>query len=143
MLTRLGEQTLIKLTQSNEQPDDMNVSVIQACCEDAQTEVESYCTARYSIPFDPVPKEIQRLCFSIARYYLYTYNRVDSFQISKERQDPVYLDYERALKKLESIKLGEYAILIEENEESRNSFENAIRIACGKIKFSEKNLESY
>jgi phage gp36-like protein len=110
--TRLGEAKLISLTQT-ESSQGVNIEIIDTCCQDASILIDRYCSQKYETPFDNPSDIIKNYCFIIARFYLMTYNRIDSFVIEKDRKDPIYTEYEKALVELEKISRGEIKLKIE------------------------------
>lgn len=67
----IPEQTVINLT------DDSGIGVVEqsavdAAISDADAEVDSYCAARYQVPFSPVPAVIVKVSVDIAVYNLYS-----------------------------------------------------------------------
>ena len=67
---KISEDILVELT------DDDGAGIIDTsrtdrAMADAESEIDSYCAARYKIPLDPVPGIVRKYCVDIA-----VYNRV-------------------------------------------------------------------
>jgi len=83
LLEQITETELIQLT------DDANAGVIDAsvvarAIADADAEIDSYCAARYTVPFSPAPVMIRKLSVDISIYNLVT--RRAFLKIPEERQ---------------------------------------------------------
>lgn len=53
-----------------EQRESMSFGVVARALADADVEIDSYCTGRYSLPLSPVPGNVARIAATIARYRL-------------------------------------------------------------------------
>jgi len=91
-------QTVINLT------DDSDVGAVDqakvtAAIADADAEIDSYCAARYTVPFSPVPAVIRKCSADIAVYNLYSRCAESIPESRKER-------YKNALELLKNIAKG-------------------------------------
>lgn len=94
----IPEQTIINLT------DDSGVGVVDqdkvvAAIADADAEIDSYCAARYTVPFEPVPAVIRKCSVDIAMYNLFS--RCGE-KVPENRESR----YKNAIKLLENIAKG-------------------------------------
>lgn len=92
------EQTVINLT------DDSGVGVVDqdkvsAAIADADAEIDSYCAARYTVAFDPVPAVIRKCSVDIAVYNIYS-RYAEKVPETREAR------YKNAIKLLENIAKG-------------------------------------
>lgn len=72
------------------------LNVVQGAINDARDMIDSYISARYSLPILPVPAILQRIASDLARYFLYD-DRVT---------DPIKQRYEDAEKLLAAVRDG-------------------------------------
>lgn len=98
----LTEQDLVTLTDDRK-VGKVDSTKVTAAIERADTEIDSYCRPRYTVPFNPVPAEIKHLSATIAAYWLCRRRRgvVDNSILDK---------YTKALSRLKAISEGIYAI---------------------------------
>jgi len=97
MIDRFGEAELIQLTDRAEPLTNAIVdSVLDAALADADSEINGYLQARYSLPLATVPLLVQKLSRTIARYNLY-----DKFAPEK-----IEKDYNQAMSTLKLISNG-------------------------------------
>ncbi|PIP98548.1 MAG: hypothetical protein COW76_20515 [Shewanella sp. CG18_big_fil_WC_8_21_14_2_50_42_11] len=99
MQTRFDEWELIGLSNPGGQAID--AAVIEQAIVDAEAEIESYLGGRYALPLNPVPKVLNRIACTLARYYLH------DGQLN-EAADKAYQDALRFLKDVAKglVKLG-------------------------------------
>ncbi len=68
---RIPENVLIHLTDDND-TGQVDESKITEEIENAEGEIDAYCQARYTLPFNPVPKVIHKTCRALVIYALFT-----------------------------------------------------------------------
>jgi phage gp36-like protein len=68
---RISESVLVHLTDDNE-TGQVNETKVTEAIEEAEGEIDAYCQARYTLPFDPVPKVIRKICITLVIYALFT-----------------------------------------------------------------------
>ena len=71
LLQRLDEQNVILLTDDT-MAAAINTDAVDRAFADADTEIDSYISARYAVPVSPVPALLQRLSLDLAIEGLYT-----------------------------------------------------------------------
>lgn len=82
--------------------------VLDKAIVDAQSEIDSRLTARYTVPFSPVPSIVNAICQDIAAYLAdltFRQNRDHQSELS-----PVYLRYQRSMALLVALQTGETRI---------------------------------
>ena len=76
---------------------------VEEAIEQADSEIDSYCAMKYTVPFDPVPEIVKKCSVDIAIYNLYS-RRVEDIP-------PTRLDrYRNAVRTLEGIVKGSISI---------------------------------
>lgn len=103
MTEKFGERELIRLTD-NEKPyqDVINMDKLNAAMDEANSEIEGYIAARYSLPLQTVPPFLKSLACHMARYHACTGVMSDN--------DPIKTRYENAVKSLKEISKGTIAL---------------------------------
>ena len=103
MTEKFGERELIGLTD-NEKPyqDVINMDKLNAAMDEANSEIEGYIAARYSLPLQTVPPFLKSLACHMARYHACTGTMSDN--------DPIKTRYENAVKSLKEISKGTIAL---------------------------------
>lgn len=103
MTEKFGERELIGLTD-NEKPyqDVINMDKLNAAMDEANSEIEGYIAARYSLPLQTVPPFLKSLACHMARYHACTGKMSDN--------DPIKTRYENAVKSLKEISKGTIAL---------------------------------
>lgn len=72
LVDRLGEPTLIEVTDLERTTGSVHADRVARACEDAAAEIDSYARARYPVPFEPVPAAIKRIAIDLAVYALFS-----------------------------------------------------------------------
>ena len=70
ILEQLDEDILIQLTDDAD-AGEVDADVVTRAIADADSEIDSYCGKRYTIPFSAVPVRVRKLSVDIAIYNLY------------------------------------------------------------------------
>lgn len=83
-------------------------SDITEAIEEADNLIDSFCAARYSVPFDPVPDMIRRISRDITVYHLFNDNIAAGHTIQDDNK--VYARYDRAMSLLKQIRDGKILI---------------------------------
>lgn len=94
---RLDEELLIQLTD-DEGIGIVNESRVTATIAEADSEIDSYLSGRYTVPLDPVPAVIKKLSADIAIWNLYS--RREKVEEAREKR------YDAAIKLLRAISDG-------------------------------------
>jgi len=110
----IPQETIIQLTNDEERlplseenekgydledEDDPIVKRINKAIEDADKEIDSYLDGNYEVPLSPVPKRINKLSRTIAKYNLFSRRTL-------EMPDNLLSQYRIAIKDLEKIQQG-------------------------------------
>lgn len=102
---RISEEKILALADFDDTGEIDNVEVqerISNSFADAAAEIDSYCQARYQIPFNPVPDVIKKLAIDISLYNLFSLRGFDEGSPDKVISDR----YKAAIKTLENISKG-------------------------------------
>ncbi|KKL24308.1 hypothetical protein LCGC14_2416610 [marine sediment metagenome] len=94
----LPEDTLITLTD-DEGLGQVDTARVDEAIAQADSEIDSYCGGRYSVPVSPAPAILKKLSVDIAIYTLYSRIVQEMPEIRTER-------YKTALKQLDGIARG-------------------------------------
>lgn len=98
----LPESIVIQLTD-DENLGEVNQDRIDEAVAQADAEIDSYCGAKYSVPFSTAPDIVKKISVDIAIYNLYS-RKVDVIpEIRAER-------YKNAIRQLEGISKGSISI---------------------------------
>lgn len=96
-----SDEFLIRCTD-DEQTGEINQETVDEKIDDAQMEIDSYCRAQYSVPFQAVPGLIRKLAVDIALY-----NLVSRRGIDEDSPDVILVKrYRDAVKLLENLAKG-------------------------------------
>jgi len=86
MIRQFGEAEVLSLADP-EHTGQIDQGTLAGALIDASAEIDSYLAGRYkNLPFNPVPRNLVRLCCNMARYHLTGTNRLETEQI-KDRYD--------------------------------------------------------
>ncbi len=77
ILEQISESELIDLTDDIG-AGSVNDAVLARAIADADAEIDSYCGARYTVPFSPTPLMIRRMSVDIAVWRLFTRRGVEA-----------------------------------------------------------------
>lgn len=105
LILRLGEQTVIELTNPKRRTDSINTPVADAAIADATGIIDSYIGQRVSLPLDIVPTLVKTLAIDLAVYYL----KVKLGNTGKSDNATSKL-YDDAIKHLERFAKGETSL---------------------------------
>lgn len=101
LMTRIGEQMLIRLTDRAEVPTgQIDASLVAQELANADAIINGYVGNRYRLPFDSVPVQIPDLALSIAAYKLHV------FTADQKIKD----DYDQAIRTLRDIASGVFKL---------------------------------
>ncbi|PZU52377.1 MAG: DUF1320 domain-containing protein [Brevundimonas sp.] len=74
LIDKLGEQTLIQLTDRASPPTgEIDAAVVARALSDTDAVINSYAGVRYRLPLDPVPDLVTDLALAIAAYKLHVF----------------------------------------------------------------------
>jgi phage gp36-like protein len=98
LMKLIPEEILTQLT------DDENTGApvatrVEEAIEQADSEIDSYCAMKYTVPFDPVPEIVKKCSVDIAIYNLYS-RRVEDLPPTRSDR------YRNAVRQLEGIAKG-------------------------------------
>jgi phage gp36-like protein len=102
LMKLIPEEILIQLTDDENTGAPVTGRVEQAI-EQADSEIDSYCAAKYMVPFDPVPEIVKKYSVDIAIYNLYS-RRVEDLPATRTER------YRNAVRQLEGIATGTVSI---------------------------------
>lgn len=110
ILGQIPKEKLIDLSNDNEPVTDgegnptFNMDNIQLAIDNAGSEIDGYASARYPVPFSPVPQVIRKLAVDIAIYNLF------SRKWTAEEDDNIVRRYKNAIRLLERIASGQVSL---------------------------------
>jgi phage gp36-like protein len=94
----IAESVLIQLTDDDDL-GSVNQDRVDEAIAQADAEVDSYCGARYAVPFTTVPAVVKKCSVDIAIYNLYSRRVEEMPEVRKDR-------YRNAIRQLEAISKG-------------------------------------
>ncbi len=98
----LPEEALVQLTD-DEGAGSINPARVTEAIAQADADIDSYCAARYDLPFSPIPAVVKKLSVDIAIYNLYSRLVEEIPETRAER-------YKNAVRMLEGIAKGTITI---------------------------------
>lgn len=99
---RISENVLIHLTDDND-TGEVDENKVNEAIEEAMGEVDAYCQARYTLPFNPVPRVIRKVCVMLVIYTLFTRRGLNP----DNNQDAIIIqDRKDVIKFLENVSKG-------------------------------------
>jgi phage gp36-like protein len=98
----IPEEMLIQLTD-DENTGALVAARVEEAIEQADSEIDSYCAVKYTVPFDPVPEIVKKCSVDIAIYNLYS-RRVEDLPATRSER------YRNAVRCLEGIAKGTISI---------------------------------
>lgn len=131
----IPEETLIQLT------DDEGIGTItqgrvDEAITQADSEIDSYCGGRYSVPFVTVPGIVKKISVDIAIYNLYS-RRVEV--LPETRADR----YKNAIRQLEGIAKGVISIGVDPAPSAATQSSNTVEVATSEKIFSRDNMTGF
>lgn len=133
LLGRVSEDVLIDCTD-DEGAGQVHAGRVTRAIEDAAGEINSYCMARYDVPFDPVPPFIRKLSADIAIYNLFTRRGYDEDSADRSIMDR----YKNAVRVLEHIAKGVITL-----GQPQPPSESGVALTGTQRKFSRSRLEEF
>jgi len=135
VLDQLDEATLIQLTD-DEDAGGPNSARLTRAINDAEALIDSYCGARYSVPFGTVPAIVRKIAVEIAIYNLYA-RRQGAPEGRKER-------YEEAVSFLKDVAAGKVSLGVQPapeapDETSHDAVQSSVRTKI----FDEDTMDKY
>lgn len=99
MRKKFGERELVELTDI-EKPytDQINLDRLESAMQQANSRIEGYIAARYTLPLQTVPPFLEAIACDMARYYAHTGAMAEN--------SPIKTRYEDAIETLKEIKKG-------------------------------------
>jgi len=101
LIEQITEEELIELTD-DAGSGDADADAVARAIADADAEIDSYCGARYAVPFSTVPAIVRKVSVDIAVYNLLTRRAHLRGAVPEERQKR----YENAVRLLREIAKG-------------------------------------
>ncbi len=133
LLGKVSEGVLIECTD-DEGTGQVDADKVNQAIEDATSEINGYCMARYEVPFNPVPPFIKKLAADIAIYNLFSRRGYD-----EDSADRSILDrYKNAVRVLENIAKGVITL-----GQPQPPPETGVVIVSDERKFSRKKMEGF
>ena len=105
---RFGTDELLQIADRDDD-ESVDNAVVDAAIADADAMIDSYCRARYGVPFDPVPAEIRKVAADIARYNLW----------DDQASEEVEMRYKNAIVWLKDVSAGRARISVEASDETQ------------------------
>lgn len=130
ILEQMDSDELIQLTDDGG-TGAVDGAVVSRAIEDADAEIDAYCSGRYDVPFDPIPNLIRKISVDLAVYHLYRRRGAP-----ESRQ----VRYDAALKLLANIARGLVSIGATGVAESAGAVSSR---ASSQRVFSNEGLEGY
>lgn len=131
---QVREEVLVELTD-DERLGQVNTERVNRAIEDASALIDSYASARYPVPLDPVPAVIRRVAVDIALYNLFSRRGFDE----EKSADKAIVDrYKGALEFLELLAKGLVSIGV-----SQPPAEGGAAIRSAGRTFTRKTLEGW
>ena len=81
----------------------VDTSVVDRAIADGETEIDAYCQGRYTVPFDPVPAVVRRLCVDLAINNLFARRGIDPPEVRKDK-------LRNAIRFMEKVASGQIAL---------------------------------
>ncbi len=138
---RLGEQTMIQLTNPNSRADSIDNSLALASIHDAMGIIDSYIGQRVNLPLENVPALVKTLTIDLAIYYLKV--KVGN---TNTKDSAVSKLYDDAIKHLERFADGKTSLglhVIDDNadsEQAETETNNHADISSEKRAFTRSSL---
>lgn len=130
----VAQDVLVTLTD-DEGTGLVNAERVNAAIQAASDEIDAYARARYSVPFNPVPGIVKKLCADIALYNLISRRGYDEQSADRSVVDR----YRAAIRFLENLVRGTVTI----GAEAPRPAGETIIIESARRKFSRDRLEGY
>lgn len=131
----IPEDTLIQLTD-DDGIGTVNQGRVDEAIAQADSEIDSYCGGRYSVPFATVPGIVKKISVDIAIYNLYS-RRVEV--IPETRADR----YKNAIRQLEGISKGVISIGVDPAPSAATQSSNTVEIATSEKIFSRDKMAGF
>lgn len=77
--SRFGDAELLRIAD-RDRDDEIDTDIVDVALNDATNEIDAYVATRYTVPMNPVPAILKRICADIARYRLYDENPLDEVE---------------------------------------------------------------
>jgi phage gp36-like protein len=133
MIDRFGEPELIAATNKAEMSTFLVVDgVLNQALEDADSQIDTYLAARYSLPLTDIPTILKKVACDIARYNLY----------GNVMPDEVKDRYDRAVAWLKSVAKGEAVLVTDDPADSPDAAGGADFEADDRV-FDSDTLDDY
>lgn len=111
IVDRIGEPDLLVIAD-RDADSVVDVDVVARALEDAAAEIDTYVSAKYTLPLPTIPQVLVRLCVDIAVYHLSS----DALKSTDERRQ----HYEDAIALLNKISKGVVSLGLADVPESAN-----------------------
>jgi len=98
---QIPEAVLVRLTD-DEDLGQVDLNRVDGAIKSASDEIDAYARVRYSVPFNPVPGAIKKICVDIAVYNLFSRRGYDEDSADKSVVDR----HKAAVKFLENLARG-------------------------------------
>lgn len=131
----IPEEVLIQLTD-DESLGTVNAGRITEAIAQADSEIDSYCGGRYSVPFATAPGIVKKISVDIAIYNLYS-RRVEV--IPETRADR----YKNAIRQLEGISKGTISIGVDPAPSASTQTSNTVLVETSERLFTRENMSGF
>ncbi|MCR4442959.1 MAG: DUF1320 domain-containing protein [Peptococcaceae bacterium] len=137
IIDRISEDVLIRLTD-----DDgtglVNEGKVTSAIEEAEGEIDSYCQARYTLPFNPVPKVIKKIAVDLVVYTLFARRGLNP----DDNADQIVIQQRKdAIKFLENLARG--LVTIGPVQQETKPPENEVQFTAPPRVFSRESMNGY
>ncbi len=108
MIDRFGQDELIQLTdRSNPPADIIDDTVLNRAMDDADSVINGYLSARYTLPLAIVPTALARYAADIARFFLYDDSATERVEKAYEKAISFLKDVSKGIASVGTDQVGE------------------------------------
>lgn len=135
ILKLLPEETVVQLTD-DEGTGAVHQTRVDEAIAQADAEIDSYCGARYSVPFSPAPDIVRKCSVDIAVYNLYSRRTEEIPEARSER-------YKNAIRQLEGIARGVITLGVDPPPAGSQVGQHGVDVGSEDRRFSRTKLEDF
>jgi len=129
MIDRFGQNELIQLTDRSVPPSDIiDDTVLNQALADADSVINGYLSARYTLPLANIPTSLARYAADIARYFLY----------DDDATERVEKAYDKAISFLKDVSKGVASVGVDQAGGKPAESNQAEMVSGGRV-FSREN----
>lgn len=131
----IPEDSLLQLTD-DEGNGTIDSGRITEAISQADSEIDSYCGRRYSVPFVTVPGIVKKISVDISIYNLYS-RRVEVVPETRSER------YKNAIRQLEGISKGAISIGVDPAPQASTQSSNSVQIEVSEKLFSRDKMKGF